>query len=142
MFNAILFPVDLSSEQGQTKAAQVASQLAKDYNATLHVLTVLPNFQNSMVASYFQEGFEERALKDAGEKLEAWAAEHLPNGLDMHLHVDKGRVYDEIIRAADKLGADAIVMASQDPGITEYLLGPNSSRVVRHAKQSVFVVRD
>ena len=52
-----------------------------------------------------------------------------------------GRVYDQIITAANKLGVDAIVMASHTPELSDYLLGPNSARVVRHAKQSVFVVR-
>lgn len=42
----------------------------------------------------------------------------------------------------DMLGADLIVMASQRPELKDYLLGPNAARVVRHAEQSVLVVRE
>jgi nucleotide-binding universal stress UspA family protein len=46
------------------------------------------------------------------------------------------------MRLADKLGCDAIVMAAHRPELRDYLLGPNAARVVRHANQSVLVVRD
>ena len=62
--------------------------------------------------------------------------------VDAHPHVLHGRVYDEIISAADRLGVDAIVMASHDPALSDYLIGPNAARVVRHARQTVLVVRD
>ena len=76
-----------------------------------------------------------------GEKLAAWVEEHVPDEVEVHPHVLHGRVYDEILNAANTLKADAIVMGSHRPGPTDYLLGPNSARVVRHASQSVFVVR-
>lgn len=66
---------------------------------------------------------------------------NVPDDIEVHPHVMHGRVYDQIITAANKLGVDAIVMASHTPELSDYLLGPNSARVVRHAKQSVFVVR-
>lgn len=44
--------------------------------------------------------------------------------------------------AADKLGCDLIVLSSHRPEMRDYLIGPNAARVVRHAKQSVLVVRD
>ena len=56
-------------------------------------------------------------------------------------HGPGGRVYDQIIEAANRLNADAIVMGSHAPELSDYLLGPNAARVVRHARQSVFVVR-
>ena len=46
------------------------------------------------------------------------------------------------MKAADKLKCDLIVMASHRPELKDYLLGPNAARVVRHARQSVFVVRE
>ena len=52
-----------------------------------------------------------------------------------------GSVYKEILEVADSIGADLIVLTSHRPARSDYLLGPNAARVVRHAKQSVFVVR-
>lgn len=141
MFRAILLPIDLSSEANWRKSAPIAIRMAQQDGIPLHVVSVLPDFGSAWVGSYFREGFEAKALHDFGEALTQWVAEHIPQDVEVHPHVLHGRVYDEIISAANRLGVDAIVMASHRPELSDYLLGPNAARVVRHAKQSVFVVR-
>ncbi len=141
MFKSILLPIDLSAETSWKKAAPLAVKMARDDGIPLHVATVLPDFGSAWVGSYFQSGFEEKALHAAGEALSKWVVDNVPDGVEVHPHVLHGRVYDEIIRAADRLGVDAIVMGSHRPELSDYLLGPNAARVVRHASQSVFVVR-
>lgn len=141
MFNTILLPIDLSAEHSWTKALPAALRLAEPGTGVLHVATVVPDFGLSVVGSYFEQGFEEKALHEIGEQLTAWVAEHVPEGIEVHPHVLHGRVYDQIIEAADRLMVDAIVMASHRPELSDYLIGPNAARVVRHARQSVFVVR-
>ncbi|MDJ1017914.1 MAG: universal stress protein [Paracoccaceae bacterium] len=141
MFKSILLPVDLNAEASWAKAAPIAVKMARDDGIPLHVATVVPDFGASMVSVYFEEGFEEKALHHAGEELNAWVEKHIPDGVEVHPHVLHGRVYDEIMRAADSLEVDAIVMGSHRPELKDYLLGPNAARVVRHANQSVFVVR-
>jgi len=140
MFKTILLPIDLSTSESWERALPAALSLARDA-AALHVMTVVPDFGMSVVASYFEEGFEKKALHQVGEDLTAWVAANVPGDVEVHPHVAHGRVYEEIIRAADRLGADAIVMGSHRPELSDYLLGPNAARVVRHARQSVFVVR-
>ncbi|WP_424967264.1 MULTISPECIES: universal stress protein [unclassified Dinoroseobacter] len=140
MFKTLLLPVDLSSPQSWENALPAALRLGNS-DCALHIVTVVPDFGLSVVGSFFEEGFEKRALHEVGEKLTAWVQAHVPEGVDVHPHVMHGRVYDEIIRAADRLDVDAIVLGSHRPDIADYLLGPNAARVVRHAKQSVFVVR-
>lgn len=141
MFNTILLPIDLSAEHSWTKALPAALRLAEPGTGVLHVAAVVPDFGLSVVGSYFEQGFEEKALHEIGEQLTAWVAEHVPEGIEVHPHVLHGRVYDQIIEAADRLMVDAIVMASHRPELSDYLIGPNAARVVRHARQSVFVVR-
>ena len=141
MFRAILLPVDLSSEPSWQRAAPVAIRMARDDGIPLHVVAVVPDFGTAWVGSFFQEGFEAKVLQEAGEALRRWVEAHVPAEVDVHPHVLHGRVYDEIISAANRLGVDAIVMASHTPELSDYLLGPNAARVVRHARQSVFVVR-
>jgi nucleotide-binding universal stress UspA family protein len=46
----------------------------------------------------------------------------------------------KILDASNRFGADLILMASHRPELKDYLLGPNASRVVRHAQCSVLVV--
>lgn len=140
MFSSILLPIDLSSADSW-KAALPASVRIADEGATIHVVTVVPRFEFPVVSGYFDKSFEEKALHEAGEQLTNWLASNTNGSLEFRPHVLHGRVYDEIIRAADKLDVDAIVMASHRPEAADYLIGPNAARVVRHAKQSVFVIR-
>jgi len=142
MFASILLPIDLASGAGWQKPLGLALELARAGGGTLHVMSVLPDFGMSIVGSYFDKEFERKALADMSGQIEAWIAEHIPDGMSAKAHVAHGSIYDEILRAADKLGCDAIVMAAHRPELRDYLLGPNAARVVRHARQSVLVVRD
>ncbi len=139
MPRTVLLPVDLYDPTSWVKALPEALAMAD--GGTLHVLSVVPDFGVSIVGSYFDETFSTRALRDVGEKLTDWVNAHVPDGVDVHPHVTIGRIYDEILAAAGKLGVDTIVVGAAPPGPTDMLLGPNAARVVRHARQSVFVVR-
>lgn len=142
MFKTVLLPIDLSAPSSWAKALPAALRLCQpEDGGVLHVLTVVPDFGMSVVGSYFEAGFEEKAMHKVGEALTEWVDENVPAGTEVHPHVTHGRVYDQIITAADRLKVDAIVMGSHRPELTDYLLGPNAARVVRHASQSVFVVR-
>lgn len=66
----------------------------------------------------------------------------VPPEVELRPHVLHGTIYDEILRAADTLQIDVIVTASHRPAFRDNLPGPNSARVVRHARCSVYVVRD
>jgi nucleotide-binding universal stress UspA family protein len=141
MFKTVLLPIDLSAPHSWSKALPAALRLRDADVGVLHVLTVVPDFGMSVVGSFFESGFEEKALHKVGEAMTAWVAQNVPDEVEVHPHVMHGRVYDQIITAADRLDVDAIVMASHTPELSDYLLGPNAARVVRHARQSVFVVR-
>lgn len=141
MFKTILLPVDLSAEASWKKALPAALRLGEPEHPVLHVVSVVPDFGVSVVGTFFDRDFEEKALHEVGERLTEWVRAHVPEHIEVHPHVLHGRVYDQIITAADSLAVDAIVMASHTPELSDYLLGPNAARVVRHARQSVFVVR-
>lgn len=141
MFDTILLPIDLSKEASWDKALAAAFRLMQPGSGVLHVATVVPDYGMSIVGGYFDEDHEQRLLHDVGQQLDAWMEQHVADRVEAHPHILHGRVYEEIIAAADRLGVDAIVMASHDPALSDYLLGPNAARVVRHAKQSVLVVR-
>ena len=57
------------------------------------------------------------------------------------LKVTQGTIYHEIIKAAQELSAEVIVVGAHRPALKDYLVGPNAARVVRHAPQTVLVVR-
>jgi nucleotide-binding universal stress UspA family protein len=142
MFKSVLLPIDLNRETTWKKPLELAVELVQASGGTLHVMSVLPDFGMAIVGTYFDKDFEGAALQDMTGQLKAWASRHVPNEVKTKVHLAHGSIYDEIMRLADKLGCDAIVMAAHRPELRDYLLGPNAARVVRHAKQSVLVVRD
>lgn len=142
MYKSILLPVDLGESASGQKAQETAIKLAEQNGAELHVITVMPDFGMSLVGVYFEEGFLDKALKESGKKLQEYVASHIKTTASVKSHIAQGVIYDEILRAAEKNKCDLIVMASHRPALQDYLLGPNAARVMRHAKQSVFIVRD
>ena len=141
MISSILLPVDLADGEGWRAALDVAVAQARHNKAVLHVASVFPDLGMALVGGFFKQGFESEALAKLGESLADWAKKNVPGDVEVHPHVLHGKIYDEILRAADRLGVDLIVMGSHRPELSDYLLGPNAARVVRHAKQSVYVVR-
>lgn len=137
----ILLPIDMSSPASWVKPMAEAQSMLRD-GGELHVVSVMPDFGMSMVGAFFKAGFEQGALAQFTEAMRRWVRDNVPGSVDVHPHVLHGSVYDEILRAADKLDVDVIILAAHRPEARDYLLGPNAARVVRHAKQSVYVVRD
>ncbi len=142
MYKDILVAVDLNEESSYRKAVPVALELARAFGANLHLVTVVPDFGMSMVAQYFPPGFEEKAVENAKEELHALSARFDHKGVGVQHIVAHGTIYEEIIAAANEVAVDLIVMASHRPQLSDYLLGPNAARVMRHASQSVMVVRE
>ncbi|HHS94703.1 MAG TPA: universal stress protein [Rhodobacterales bacterium] len=141
MTNTILLAVDLNHASSWRKALPEAIRVAPE-GSTLHVLTVIPSYGTAMVGAFFPPDFAEKAEAESAAKLKALVSENVPGGLNVETHVIHGTIYKKIIQVADKVHADLIVMAAARSEMQDYLLGPNAARVVRHAKQSVYVVRE
>lgn len=141
MFSKVLLPIDLDAASSWKKSVAIAAGLA-ERGAEIHVLAVLPEMRFSILGSYFDKDFEGAALKDMTGGLRRWMADNMPEGVKAVPHVAHGTIYDEIIRTADRLKCDAIVVGASRPDARQYLLGPNAARVVRHARQTVIVARD
>ncbi len=142
MFKNILTAVDLNEDSSWETAVPTAVQLCQSTGARLTLLTVIPDFGMSIVSQYFPDGYAESAFVDTRTKLGVFASEHIPDGVEQTLVVAQGTIYEQILRASDEVSADLIVVASHRPSLKDFLLGPNASRVVRHSKCSVLVIRD
>lgn len=141
MYNSILLPIDLNEPSSWEKSIPVAIDMAKTYGASVRVLTVIPDYGKSIVGSYFPAGFSDKALEDTTAALTKLVADTFPADVSVESTARHGSVYKEVLEVAESIGADLIVLTSHRPARSDYLLGPNAARVVRHAKQSVFVVR-
>ena len=142
MYREILLPIDLGEQKAQRKAVATAVDLSQHFGAKLHVLTVMPGFGMSIVSQYFPEDFETKSREAAEQQLAAFVADNIPSDVVTETEVSTGTVYEEILRVAQASKCDLIVMSAHRPELSDYLLGPNASRVVRHGKCSVMVVRD
>ncbi len=141
MSKNVLLAVDLNHESSWRKALPEAVSMVTE-GGTLHVLTVIPSFGTSLVGSFFPSDFADKAEAEARAALARLVAREVPEGVRVETSVAHGTIYRKIIETADEMGADLIVMAAARSEMQDYLLGPNAARVVRHASQSVYVVRE
>ena len=111
--------------------------------AQLDVIAVVPDFGLSQVGSFFNKDHHEQLVGHAKEELNTLVTKALDasqNDKVRHV-IATGRAYEEVLSLAEKSNASLIVVGAHTSDLSDYLLGPNAARVVRHAKCSVYVVR-
>ncbi|HEV8078838.1 MAG TPA: universal stress protein, partial [Marinobacter sp.] len=133
---------DLNEEASWLKALPTALTLCRSFNASLHLVTVLPDYNMPIVGSYFPKGFAQKAHEAIADAQHAFIKEHVPADIRAQSVIVDGSPWEAIIKAAKKLEVDLIVMASHNKRkFADYVLGPNAEHVVHHAKMSVMIVR-
>ncbi|WP_375690880.1 universal stress protein [Pseudooceanicola sp. LIPI14-2-Ac024] len=143
MINTILCAVDVNRLTEEAEVLRRAAKIAEVEGAQLDLITVIPNYGKSMVGGYFSEDHTKKAVAKAKDLLSDFGAQTLGDEVNDKVRhiVAVGSVYHEVLTVADKDKADLIVLGAHRPDLSDYLLGPNAARVVRHAKASVYVVR-
>jgi len=141
LFKRILATIDLGDEDSSIKVIQAAQELVSG-NDILFVVCVVPDFGVSVVSGFFPEGHEKDMMEKTQAGLHAFTDAHVKPGTPIKHIIAHGSIYEEILNAANECKADLIVVGSHRPALKDYLLGPNAARVVRHAEQSVLVVRE
>ncbi len=144
----ILLATD-SSEEAEL-ALSTAIDLANDTSSQLHVVTVGPWNPDPAYAVH-EASFRWETYEQASEAIRKEAQEILDNqvrkieeggGTVQEAHLRRGRKDQEIIRAAEEIGAGLIVMGSRGMGgVRRALMGSVSDSVIRHAHCPVMVVR-
>ncbi len=141
MTQHVLLPVDPDEKMSWQRALPEAVAQAKQRGATLHIMTVVPSFGSSIVASYFPKDFAEKATAEAERELKTLAANEIPADLAHDLIVAHGRIHQQIVETANAIKADLIVMASHKPEWSDTFLAPNAAQVLQHAPMSVLIIR-
>ncbi len=141
MFKDILVAVDLDNPMDWSHTMPHAVHQARAADASLHVMTVMPDFGMSIVGQFFPKGYEKNVAETLLQRLHEKVAEVVPKEMAVQHIVAEGNVYESILAIAEKTRADLIVCGSHRPELKDYLLGPNAARVVRHSTCSVLVVR-
>ena len=142
MYQKIMLPVDLNEEASWEKALPTAITLCQTFGASLHVVTVLPDFKMPMVGAYFPKNFSQKAHESVKEAQHAFIQENVPEDIQTQSVIVDGSPWEAIIKAAKQIDVDLIVMASHNKRkFVDYVLGPNAEHVVHHSKVSVMIVR-
>lgn len=143
MSNSVLCAVDVSNGDEDLDVIQKAAQLARLEDAQLDVIAVVPDFGMSQVGAFFGKHHHDQMLDEAKEHLNALVTKALDADQNKKVRhvIATGRAYEEVLKLAAATSASLIVVGAHKADLTDYLLGPNAARVVRHAKCSVFVVR-
>jgi len=138
MFQRILVAYDGSAPA--RKAYEVSLDLAKKYQAEVHVLAVArpPDFAEDVETEAALESAREHFGKQFGE-LESKAAHA---GLKPHLRVVTGHPAEQVVGAVEQYHIDLIVLGHRGHGMFErWLLGSVSRTVIAYAPCAVMVVR-
>ncbi len=151
----ILYATDLSDNSAY--AFGYALNLAKKYDAEitiLHVIYMMMGVSGNVVGFYFNEKeLEENMQKrlthvteEINERLKVFVDEKVadhPESADkvVSIEVCKGYPADEILKKADELHCDLIVMGTHGKGIVgQAFFGSVAKRVLRRVRKPVFII--
>lgn len=143
MSRPVLCAVDISNQGKDDAVLKEAKRLADLDGAQLDVVTVIPDYGKSLVAGFFDQSHHDRAVASAKAALRDQIIASLGADADARVRhvVATGTAYEEILHVAKDTNCGLIVIGAHKPNFTDYLLGPNAARVVRHSTCSVHVVR-
>ena len=140
MYSSILIAVDLDEPSSWEKSVPTALALSRCFPAKVALVHVVPDSLLALQAQW--SGLALREIVESTRIRLAKLADECTEGVEVEKYVATGSVYGGILEAAEHYDTDLIVLASHRPEMKDYLLGANASRVVRHARCSVMVVRD
>ncbi|NLS56220.1 universal stress protein [Hafnia alvei] len=145
MYKTILVPIDLDEDTLISLAAKHVEDLAEQNDARIHFVSVIPSYQYAATLSFAftMDALNESKVKDiALTTLKGIVSKfNISDDRIEHHIISGGTPKDQILKLAENLNADLIVIGSNRPSIATYLIGSNAAAIVRHAKCSVLVAR-
>ena len=146
LFRRILCAADLTQASGHT--LDVALSLATENDARITLLHVVESLPGNAGAGLYPTvpgiGSLRRDLIDqARAELRKGVPDAARSFCDVSERVESGAAWSEILRVADEVDADLIVMGAHTRGaVTRMFFGSTSSHVVRRATCPVLVIHE
>ena len=150
MYSSIVVGTDFSDTAA--KAVAQAAELAKAFNATLHIVTAFkPTISSNVAASslevmaYGGAEFLAEAETKMSEEIDASLArlekDITAKGVTVKTRTAAGDPADAIIDVAEETKADLIVVGNRGmSGVKRFVMGSVSNNVSHHAPCSVLIV--
>lgn len=125
------------------KAVETAAELARQWDAVLHVVTGYRTGSGMSQASGapMAGGAGDRLQQEAAEQIGAKAASSWAQGLTTRNHAVSGHPADAILDTAQTVGADLIVVGSKGMQGARRFLGSVPNSVAHGAPCSVLIVK-
>lgn len=141
MYDSVLVPTDGSDVAARGVAH--ALDFADQYDATVHVLSVVPTEGTTTVVSPGATGSLRTAYETESERTAAdAAADARARGLDVETAVETGRPHRAIVDYARKHDVDVVVMGTHGRrGVARVLVGSTTEQVIRRCDAPVLTVR-
>jgi len=151
----ILYATDLSANSAY--AFRYATSAAKQYDAhiiILHVVEPIPTSMQAFLGAYMSAGIERKMIEEKKEHRMDQIRKRLKFFHDKELKDDpeksdrveaieicEGFPEAEILRKADELNCDAIVMGTHGKGILQHtFFGSTARKVIRRVRKPVFII--
>ncbi len=139
----ILFPTDFM--EGSKKAIAYAVDLARKYNAALHIIHVIHDVTQAtglyVPHTAINELFKSME-EEANKQIERDYLEETRGLENITFKVLRGIPYEEIINYAKQEGIDLIVITSHGrKGLDRLFFGSTAEKVVKNAECAVLAVR-
>ena len=141
MFKKILVPIEIDYAETAQAVYKKAAALAKQSGAQIRLVSVMPGFGMPIVASYISDELRQ----EAAARFQASVEEFIKNNCDENVSykIKTGRNWEQIIKVADKWGADLIVVYhNRHRKFNEVFSYSCSQRVVDNANCSVLRLRN
>jgi len=137
MYNKIMVPVDLAHLEALERSLQIAADMARHYDAEICYVSVTENTPGPVA----------RTPEEYERKLSAFAEEQKgkhgqPTSSRMMISHDPAVDLEKIlVRTADEIGADLVLMATHLPHKVDAIMPSHGDYVAKHSDLSVFLVR-
>ena len=141
MFKKILVPIDVEYPRTSKAVYDNAADIAKLSDAQIRLVSVMPGFSMPIVSSFISDELKKETIARYRSSFEEFIRKNCDEETPFSIRI--GKNWEEIIKAADKWGADLIVVYhNHRRDINEVFSGSCSARVMEHASCSVLRLRN
>ncbi|MEJ2695789.1 MAG: universal stress protein [Candidatus Sulfobium sp.] len=138
-YSSVLLPFDGSDFS--KNALKRACQLSKVDGCTVTVLYVIPRYEE-MIGFFRTESIRKSLMREADKVVDAAKEIASGEGISVKTEIREGATGDEIVKAAESLKNDLIMMGTYGwRGVNKAIMGSTTERVIMHASCPILAVK-